>query len=473
MNGQTKQARAEILLLACYELGHQPLSLAWPVAALEEAGFSINPCDLAVEDFPTRSVLQSTMVAIATPMHTAMRIGVAAARQVRKLNPQAHICFYGLYADLNADFLFQQTSIGKTYVQLADSVISGEYELPLVRLAQGLETGVDLSQIPGISTGQSTSKPYLHRIPFNVPKRDLLPPLTKYNFYINGGKPIQAGYVEASRGCLHKCKHCPVVPVYSGRFFVIPVDVVLSDIRQQVATGVGHISFGDPDFLNGPGHVLKIVRAMKKEFPDLTFDFTTRVEHLLKYQKLLPELRTLGATFVISAFEATSDVVLQHLDKGHTVQDMEHTIRILAAVGLPVRPSWVPFTPWTTLDDYLCMLEWIDENHLVPNIPMVQYSIRLLIPPRSELLPDAQDSSWLGGLDAKNFTYSWNHPDPRMDRLQNRLAVLAQERDYEPELAFDIVARQAYDIAKRPLAKFKHWASRSPKPPRLSEHWFC
>ena len=473
MREVTKQANSEILLLACYELGHQPLSLAWPAAALEEAGFSVAPHDLSVENFPIKSATEATLVAIAAPMHTAMRIGVAAARQVRELNPYAHICFYGLYADLNADFLFQQNSNGETYLPLADSVISGEYELPLVRLAQELEKGVDISLIPGISTGKSPSKPFLHRIPFSVPNRDLLPPLMKYNSYINGGEPIQAGYVEASRGCLHTCKHCPIVPVYAGRFFVVPADVVLSDIRQQVAAGAGHISFGDPDFLNGPGHVLNILRSMKDEFSNLTFDFTTRVEHLLKHQKLLPELRDLGASFVISAFEATSNDVLLHLDKGHTVQDMEQTLGILAEVGLPVRPSWVPFTPWTTLDDYLTMLEWIYENDLVPNIPMVQYSIRLLIPPRSELLPEAQESSWLGQLDAENFSYLWTHPDPQMDRLQERIAVRAQENEYEPELAFEIVAREAYDIAGRPLAKFRRQSKMTAQPPHLSEHWFC
>jgi len=41
-----------------------------------------------------------------------------------------------------------------------------------------------------------------------------------------------------------------------------------------VAAGATHITFGDPDFLNGPGHALKVVRAAHAEFPRLTFDFT-------------------------------------------------------------------------------------------------------------------------------------------------------------------------------------------------------
>lgn len=473
MNPQYNQKNVEILLLACYELGHQPLSLAWPVAMLEEAGFSVAPIDLAVEEFPKEIVLHAKLVAIATPMHTAIRIGVSAAQRVRELNPRAHICFYGLYAHLNTDYLFQKFWIDQNFLPLADSIISGEYEVPLVQLAQALQKDEELTQIAGISTPRFPAQPYLERIQFSVPNRQFLRSLKNYSHYINGGDPVRAGYAETSRGCLHTCKHCPIVPVYEGRFFVVPAEVVLADIRQQVAQGAGHISYGDPDFLNGPGHVLKIVRAVNNEFPELTFDFTTRVEHLIKNHSLLPELRSLGASFVISAFESTSNLVLAQLDKGHTVEDMDKALQILKDNELPVRPTWVPFTPWTTLEDYLHMLEWILNHHLIPNIPMVQYSIRLLIPPKSKLLPGIWNSDWLGSLQAENFTYAWTHPDSRMDELYDRLAMLAHRDDYEPEEAFTMVAREAYDIAKRPLVDFHLGDISNQQAPRLSEHWFC
>ena len=91
----------------------------------------------------------------------------------------------------------------------------------------------------------------------------------------------RSGQVEASRGCLHRCRHCPLPPIYGGRFFIVPPDIVLSDIRNQVKAGARHITFADADFLNGPGHVMPIVAAMHDEFPDLTFDFTAKVSHLL------------------------------------------------------------------------------------------------------------------------------------------------------------------------------------------------
>jgi radical SAM superfamily enzyme YgiQ (UPF0313 family) len=200
------------------------------------------------------------------------------------------------------------------------------------------------------------------------------------------GEAHLAGYVESSRGCLHTCRHCPVVPVYNGRFFIIPQETVLADIRQQVAAGARHISFGDPDFLNGPGHALNITRALHREFPDVTFDFTTKVEHILEKRHLFPELADLGCSFVISAFEAVSDEVLGHLDKGHTVADMEEALAIVAEAGMAIQPTWVAFTPWTSLDDYLDLLTWIREQNLIQHVPAVQLAVRLLIPPHSALL---------------------------------------------------------------------------------------
>src|SRR5213592_1050757 len=120
--------------------------------------------------------------------------------------------------------------------------------------------------------------------------------------------------------------HCPIVPVYEGRFFIVPVEVVLEDIRRQVRAGATHITFGDPDFLNGPGHSLAIVRAMRAEFPSLTFDFTAKIEHILRRRELLPDLARLGCLFIVSAVESIDDRVLAILDKGHTRGDVEAVI---------------------------------------------------------------------------------------------------------------------------------------------------
>ena len=452
-----------ILLLACYESGHQPLNLAWPAAFLRENGSTVTAVDLSVSPFPKAKAEQAALAAISVPMHTALRLGVQAAQQVRAVNPQAHICFYGLYAWLNRDYLL---------AGMADSVIAGEVERPLLALAQDLANGGDGTAVPGIATRQQEAAPQIARQTFPVPDRTDMLPLSEYARYMHNGSAALAGYVEASRGCLHTCRHCPVVPVYDGRFFIVPLDVVMADVRQQVAAGAQHITFGDPDFLNGPGHARKIAHALHDEFPRVTFDFTVKVEHILKHRSLFPEFRDLGCSFVVSAFEATSDAVLTRLDKGHTVADMEEALVILAEAGIHAQSTWVPFTPWTTLTDYLEMMAWIRDHNLIQHVPAVQLSVRLLVPPESRLLAHPDASDWCGPLDAANFTYRWRHPDPRMDRLHQAVAALAEQGGDDFE-TFAVIEKLAYALDGRSAPPISPLTFYQPAPPRLSEDWFC
>lgn len=461
----------EILLLSCYELGHQPVSLGWPLAALQQAGLSTSAVDISVDPLPAAIVQNARLVAIAAPMHTALRLGVDVARRVRAINPQAHITFFGLYAWLNREYLLHANGDRP----VADSVIAGEYETPLVDLAQSLLTGGSATGVVGITTGVQMVLPHLARLALPVPERASLPPLARYARYMADGESHLSGYVEASRGCLHTCRHCPVVPVYNGRFFVVPAQIVLADIRQQVAAGARHITFGDPDFLNGPGHALKVAEILHAEFPFVTFDFTTKVEHILEQRETLARLRAAGATFVVSAFESTSDAVLARLQKGHTVAQMEEALAVLSAIGLAVQPTWMPFTPWTSLDDYLFMLAWIRNHNLISSTLGVQMSIRMLVPPGSAILEHPDVETWRGELDAANFTWRWDHPDPRMDMLQREVAFIAEDADpdSDPWSVFDAIEYAAFAAAGRTAPVHPRPAFVPPPPPRLTEHWFC
>ncbi len=461
-----------ILLVSCYELGHQPLSLASPLAVLREAGYDPAAVDTSVSELPEEAIQAAQLVAISVPMHTALRLGTRIAERVRAVNPEAHICFYGLYAALNADYLLRE---------YGDSTIGGEYESALLALASAIEAG-EQPTVPGIRTREAHAAPVLARLPFVTPERTTLPSPRQYAHLLVGERAVPAGYVEASRGCLHTCRHCPITPVYGGRFFIVPREVVLADIRQQVKRGVRHITFGDPDFMNGPKHSMAIVRTLHEEFPKVTFDATIKVEHILERRELFPELAALGCVFVVSAVESLGDDVLRHLKKDHTRTNVAEALDILGDAGIPMRPTFVAFTPWTTAADYLDVLDFIAEHNLVENVDPVQFTIRLLVPPGSALLEEADASSWLGKLDDAAFSYRWSHPDPRMDRLQREVSALvehaiAQEQPVEETFA------QVYALTEAVLGLHGHArdrahavvASRADRRPipRLSESWFC
>jgi len=447
------------------------LAVASAAAFLERAGFRPGAIDLAVEKLDgllDADAGEVGLVAISVPMHTALHIGVRAARKLRRAMPHVHVCFFGLYATLNAKFLLDG---------LADSVIGGEFEAPLVALADALSLERSPREIEGLWVAGKPATPHLERLNFVTPSRSGLPSFDRYAQLEIDGELRPAAAVEASRGCLHHCRHCPIPPVYGGRFFVVPVEVVLRDIRRLAADGVRHLTFADPDFLNGPGHTMAVARALHDEFPRLTFDITTKVENILRHRDRIAELARYGCVFIVSAVESLSDEVLTHLEKGHTRQDVFAAQRVAAAAGVALRPSLVPFTPWATLEDYDRLLDWIEDDGLVDHVDPVQLSIRLLVPSGSLLADSDAMRPHLGELVPERFGYTWKHPDPRMDRLQLEVAEIVADaaRNERPASTTYGAIRDATRASggHGPSPTRFLPARATARPPRLTEPWFC
>lgn len=449
-----------VVLISTYELGHQPFGIASPAACLRDAGASVTTVDVSLTPLPGADVAAADLVCVYVPMHTAGRIAVALLPVIRRMSPRAHICCYGLYAPVNERYL---RSIG------ADTILGGEFESGLVSLLRRLRDGgvqPDEQPEPVIS---------LDRQPFVLPDRSGLPPLERYaSLLVDGGQRV-VGYTEASRGCKHLCRHCPVVPVYGGRFRAVPRDVVLGDIRQQVAAGAQHVTFGDPDFFNGPGHALPIVRALHDEFPQLTYDVTIKVEHLHRHARHLPALRDTGCLFVTSAVESVDDAILERFDKRHTREQFVAVVRAFREVGLELAPTFVTFTPWTTLDGYLELLETIRELDLVANVAPIQYAIRLLIPAGSRLLELDDVVELVEPFDEEALLYPWRNADPRVDRLHSDvLAAVEAASDDEREMTFAAIRRLARAAAGLPDDEGQAAiAEHRTAVPHLSEPWYC
>ncbi|MEE8143468.1 MAG: CUAEP/CCAEP-tail radical SAM protein [Planctomycetota bacterium] len=457
----------QILLISCYELGHQPLGVATPMAFLRRAGFSPEALDLSVEPLDAERVKRARLAAISVPMHTALRLGVEAARRIRAANPGCVICFYGLYAQLNRKYLLEG---------IADLCLAGELEELLVAEAQALEKSIPENR-------RDERSPPLQRQQYPVPERHGLPSLERYAHLEYQGERRLAAAVEASRGCKYHCRHCPIPPVYGGRFFVVPLQVIELDVAHLVSRGVRHITFADPDFLNGPKHALRVVESLHKRFPELTFDFTSKVEHLVKHQQILSELRRCGCLFVVTAVESLSDKVLSILDKGHTRHDVFTALEVTRKAGLALRPSLVSFTPWTTLADYNEVLEVVAAQELVYQVDPIQYAIRLLVPPGSLLLEHPEMQPYLGPLDSASYSYRWKHPDSRLDALHPQVSRIVAEGAREgedPALTF-LRVRDLADSASASAPTRLEWAPPAAayhrplrlRPPRLTEAWFC
>ena len=417
----------KVVLINAYELGRQPFALAEPAAWLKREGFAVTCLDLSLQKLDPEILEDADLAALYVGMHTATRIAVQALPRIKRLAPKAHLCVFGLYAPMN-EALLRRLGVG--------TVLGGELEPALVSLCQRLRANgtVMIQSEPVISLG---------KVPFVVPDRSGLPKLSRYaHLVLPDGSTRVAGFAEGSRGCKHLCRHCPVVPVYQGKFRIVPVNVVMEDIRQQVKEGATHISFGDPDFFNGPTHGLRLARALHEAFPHVTFDATIKI--------------------------------LRPLATNHTSRDFDRAVALTREAGIALAPTFVAFTPWTTLEGYIALLERLVELQIVESVPPVQLTIRLLVPEGSYLLQLPGFKEKLKAFDAELLGYPWSHPDPRVDRLQQDLQVWVarcEAEDLARREVFDSIWRMAHEAAGRPAQKL---AGNLGAPiPRLSEPWYC
>ena len=469
-----------VLLISTYEMGRQPFGLASPAAFLEEAGFDVACLDLSIQRLDRDAVERAALIAFYLPMHTAARIALNVLDKVVVWNPDAHVCSYGLYALASAKVMQQRS---------ACTILGGEFEEGLVRLAQRIcspgqaspdNVAQTLEYQPETNIeGKRQVEPTisLKRQRFRTPSRINLPALAEYaHLTTSNGTRRTVGYTETTRGCKHLCRHCPVVPIYGGQFRVIQPEVVLADIDQQVVAGAEHITFGDPDFLNGPKHAVKIVTTLHKRHPHLTYDVTVKVEHLLAYPALLSTLRETGCVFVTSAIESVDNRVLEILDKGHTRDDFFEVVRLFREVGLALQPTFVAFTPWTTLDSYADLLSTLIELNLVNNVPSIQLAIRLLIPAGSCLLEVPEVNRLIDEFEPQSLGYPWRHSDSRIDELQREIQTTIEDAGNSkdrPEIFGQICEllgpRLEQPIALPAVTAIRPWATI----PYLSEPWYC
>lgn len=468
-------------LISLYELGRQPFGLASPAAWLTRAGATVTCQDLAIQKLDPHPIADASLVAIYLPMHTATRLAIPLIPRIKTLNPTAHICCYGIYAQLNQKFLLQQG---------VDTILSGEFEEGLVALYTQLQNSQVAPQ--KINLERIDAAPSLARQKFLPPDRSTLPSIEEYAHLVQshpaGLDNQQAhlvGYTEASRGCKHLCRHCPIVPVYNGQFRIVQRDVVLADIRNQVAAGAIHITFGDPDFFNGPGHALPIVQALHAELPSITYDVTIKVEHLLQHARHLPTLKETGCLFITTAVEALDDTVLGHFAKGHTSADFIHAVHLLNKIDLAINPTFVTFHPWTTLSGYAKFLHTIAELKLIDHVAPIQYAIRLLITAASKLMELKEIEEFVEEFDEQALVYPWTHTDPAVDQLHADILKLVQKCEEREESRYQIFTKiwaqtQAAQKERTLVApsvdlsnSLPPYTPHDPLPPRLSEPWYC
>ena len=444
-----------LLLVSTYELGHQPVHLASAASALRAAGIEVAVVDLSVEALSARDLESIDAIAFSVPMHTAMRLAARAADEIRSGYPAMPMAFYGLYAVVGS---------GHAVRSLKASAFAGEYLDDLVGWALAIHGGA----APGNEVSVAMGRPRAL-----VPDRSGLPGHEEYARLEWQGSARLAAAVEASHGCRHRCRHCPIPVLYDGRLRVVGAEPVLADISALASSGVEHVTFADPDFFNAPRYSIDLLRQAHQAHPELTFDVTVKVEHILNHREMWDEMAELGVIFVTSAFESVDEQTLVVLDKGHTVADMGEAVEVTRTAGVHLRPTWLPFLPWTRPSDLADLARFLDLHDLWPATDPVQLSIRLLIPEGSLLEAHPAVEPHLIGYDGPSLIWRWDFADPTTEVLQKQLDAIAAEGSDCGAESFETLDEMRSAIAVASGADLGPLAPFNASVPRLTESWFC
>jgi hypothetical protein len=192
----------------------------------------------------------------------------------------------------------------------------------------------------------------------------------------------------------------------------------------------------------------------------------------------LSRLADTGCLFVTSAVESFDDEVLAALEKGHTGEDVERAVALCRAASLTLVPTFVPFTPWTSLAGYAGLLDAIERLDLVASVAPIQLALRLLVPAGSRLLELDGVRGLVGGFDRSALAYPWRHPDHRVDELQQGIErFVAGSLRADRTAVFDGVrslARAALEGRAPAMAPLPPGDVRGRvEVPWLDEPWYC
>jgi hypothetical protein len=394
--------RPRVLVASAFEAEMQPLASACAAAALRNEDAEVVGWDAHL--LPERQPEGPFDLAlVSVQQFEGLDRGIELARRV-SASGRTPVVAFGQYAQMNH----------RVFLDVADAVAMDEPERIASELAEAASGTRELSSVPALMTRHGMQpKPPRRRIGVPVPARDLFPSLIHYEAHQSPFGLM--GNIEASRGCHHKCTYCSVYGAYDGGVAAYESATVLADALQLAEEGVRHFCFIDAEFFNSRTIGVGVVEQLVDRIGPITFEMTTRVDHILDYTSELEKLVALGLRRVTSALEFPSDRILRIFDKHIDVEHMKAAITESARLGFELYPTFIPFTPWIEYEELLGFEDFLVGTGLARVTDPTALQTRLLLFKGSPLL----SSPWMEDIATadRGFWVEWTHPDRRVEDL--------------------------------------------------------
>ncbi|MBM7068587.1 arsinothricin biosynthesis radical SAM protein ArsL [Actibacterium sp. 188UL27-1] len=414
------------ILVSIFEGGYQPINALTGLAALRNAGHDTDFLDAYVEGYDIDRLKDYDTIILPVPLFDSLNSAIRLCKELDDAGCTADKVMFGQYATINAKYLTGR---------YADHVVSGEWEVPLVSLMDR-KAGSDKPVINVYSNGRKTPEQTMQMLKLRgtmaKPMRQSAPNLSKYpqpHLTTLMGEEKIVGGLELTRGCHHKCTYCSVFSAYDGKVLLGDIAQIQDDVDALVDQGMEHMTFIDAEFFNATRRSFDALAQIHKRHPALTFDFTTRVDHILENNDRLGELYDHGVRVITSALEFPKNEVLQQVRKEVDVDDLKEAVRLVQNSGITLNPTFIMFNPWVTLEDFPRFHDFLVETGMEDAVDPVQFETRLHLYKGSPLLKNETIKALR--LEEQEFHYDWFHSDERVDELFRASVTPAVEGEFK------------------------------------------
>jgi len=355
-----------------------PLRLAYLAATCRKAGHRVTVIDgvgLGLEsrwswspDFPVRGLTFGELIAAIPSDVTVLGISMMFSRiypvvrelvrRIRAARPHLVIVLGGEGCTSLGEFILSETP--------ADAVVTGEGELPIVRLLARVDDGAGIDGIPNVVTraaalvdAKDNRTLSIDEIP--APDWDGIP----LDAYWEDGRPpgaaVSPRYLPfmASRGCPFGCKFCTAPSTWGYQRYG-SIETAINQLREQRDRyGVDYFIFNDLSITTN----IKWFEAFVDSFIAADLSIRWAVPAGVRAQRLSAELlrkcKQSGLVFLQISPETGSERVISWLEKAMSLASIEATVRNAKEAGLVVSGNFIVGLPPEEWDDYIQTLRWI------------------------------------------------------------------------------------------------------------------
>src|SRR5690606_890969 len=223
----------------------------------------------------------------------------------------------------------------------ADFVIHGEGEITLAELLCCLKENASVTELQGITYLDGAE---VKRNPARTVLKDLDSlPLPAWDLVdLDSYRSVwlrHHGYfslnIATTRGCPFKCNSC-AKPIYGNRYNSRSVAKVVDEIERLITQyKPDHFWMSDDIFGLKPGWVQEFRDEVKRRNLSFRYKIQSRVDLLLE-QDTIDALAESGVDIVWVGAESGSQKILDAMDKGTTIAQIEQAIRLLKKRNIKV-----------------------------------------------------------------------------------------------------------------------------------------